>query len=132
MRILVFQQQPYRFANNLGYHRQSLYRLCFFVLSVCFFIFFFFSSRRRHTRSKRDWSSDVCSSDLIINPFRRPRRPLEWIDDARWVGAAAPSRHRERSRRLARNVAGAAGGLGYRSEERRVGKEGRTGWGAEQ
>src|SRR5699024_9348682 len=29
------------------------------------FIFFFFSSRRRHTRSKRDWSSDVCSSDLI-------------------------------------------------------------------
>src|SRR5699024_2458539 len=30
-----------------------------------FYIFFFFSSRRRHTRSKRDWSSDVCSSDLI-------------------------------------------------------------------
>src|SRR5437868_13953964 len=28
------------------------------------FCFFFFSSRRRHTRSKRDWSSDVCSSDL--------------------------------------------------------------------
>src|SRR5699024_730184 len=28
------------------------------------FLFFFFSSRRRHTRSKRDWSSDVCSSDL--------------------------------------------------------------------
>src|SRR5699024_12535774 len=27
-------------------------------------LFFFFSSRRRHTRSKRDWSSDVCSSDL--------------------------------------------------------------------
>src|SRR6266704_5844740 len=27
-------------------------------------IFFFFSSRRRHTRAKRDWSSDVCSSDL--------------------------------------------------------------------
>src|SRR5699024_11980463 len=29
--------------------------------------FFFFSSRRRHTRSKRDWSSDVCSSDLNLN-----------------------------------------------------------------
>src|SRR5437868_15018990 len=29
--------------------------------------FFFFSSRRRHTRSKRDWSSDVCSSDLQLN-----------------------------------------------------------------
>src|SRR5699024_11310604 len=27
-------------------------------------VIFFFSSRRRHTRSKRDWSSDVCSSDL--------------------------------------------------------------------
>src|SRR6478672_12687927 len=27
--------------------------------------FFFFSSRRRHTRSDRDWSSDVCSSDLV-------------------------------------------------------------------
>src|SRR5206468_4391573 len=34
--------------------------------------FFFFSSRRRHTRSDRDWSSDVCSSDLPV--FRsRPR-----------------------------------------------------------
>src|SRR5207249_7319325 len=30
-------------------------------------IHFFFSSRRRHTRSKRDWSSDVCSSDLFEN-----------------------------------------------------------------
>src|SRR5699024_12208039 len=29
-------------------------------------IVFFFSSRRRHTRSKRDWSSDVCSSDLVL------------------------------------------------------------------
>src|SRR3712207_9491342 len=28
-------------------------------------VFFFFSSRRRHTRYWRDWSSDVCSSDLI-------------------------------------------------------------------
>src|SRR2546429_2807927 len=32
-------------------------------LSVCV-VFFFFSSRRRHTRCSRDWSSDVCSSDL--------------------------------------------------------------------
>src|SRR5690606_2250575 len=29
------------------------------------FLFFFFSSRRRHTRFSRDWSSDVCSSDLL-------------------------------------------------------------------
>src|SRR5690349_24402046 len=31
-------------------------------------LFFFFSSRRRHTRSLRDWSSDVCSSDLPYEP----------------------------------------------------------------
>src|SRR5207249_5181522 len=36
--------------------------------------FFFFSSRRRHTRSKRDWSSDVCSSDLV--------RSSRCVDDA--------------------------------------------------
>src|SRR3712207_7235258 len=29
-------------------------------------LFFFFSSRRRHTRYWRDWSSDVCSSDLLL------------------------------------------------------------------
>src|SRR5437868_14905106 len=40
---------------------------------------FFFSSRRRHTRSKRDWSSDVCSSDLAGGP-----------DDAAQIEAAAP------------------------------------------
>src|SRR2546428_9596312 len=33
--------------------------------------FFFFSSRRRHTRSDRDWSSDVCSSDLVAVVERR-------------------------------------------------------------
>src|SRR2546429_5617610 len=32
---------------------------------VMMVIFFFFSSRRRHTRCSRDWSSDVCSSDLV-------------------------------------------------------------------
>src|SRR2546429_3370136 len=30
---------------------------------------FFFSSRRRHTRCSRDWSSDVCSSDLVAVAF---------------------------------------------------------------
>src|SRR3712207_6892803 len=34
--------------------------------------FFFFSSRRRHTRYWRDWSSDVCSSDLTGEPSPRP------------------------------------------------------------
>src|SRR5699024_12123140 len=37
---------------------------CLSYLSI---LFFFFSSRRRHTRSKRDWSSDVCSSDLGVH-----------------------------------------------------------------
>src|SRR5271170_3206267 len=46
------------------------------------FSFFFFSSRRRHTRSTRDWSSDVCSSDLgsettsaLVPPRLRPYCP---------------------------------------------------------
>src|SRR5256884_4547594 len=41
-----------------------------FPFSSCVF-FFFFSSRRRHTRCSRDWSSDVCSSDLggIVSMF---------------------------------------------------------------
>src|SRR5438874_7896915 len=46
-----------------------------------YFFFFFFSSRRRHTRSLRDWSSDVCSSDLFhqgshvrrVDPKKRQR-----------------------------------------------------------
>src|SRR5690606_40727839 len=33
-------------------------------MSFLGWVFFFFSSRRRHTRFSRDWSSDVCSSDL--------------------------------------------------------------------
>src|SRR2546422_3830953 len=44
--------------------------------------FFFFSSRRRHTRCSRDWSSDVCSSDLptvvsavLREDYHRPRPP---------------------------------------------------------
>src|SRR6266576_1392652 len=36
---------------------------------------FFFSSRRRHMRSLRDWSSDVCSSDLAVRSSSRPRSP---------------------------------------------------------
>src|SRR5690606_17562897 len=41
----------------------------------CYFYFFFFSSRRRHTRFSRDWSSDVCSSDLSSSTASR-----EWVD----------------------------------------------------
>src|SRR5207249_7335263 len=48
------------------------------LLDHCVFYFvFFFSSRRRHTRSKRDWSSDVCSSDLYLwNQLPHP--PLKY------------------------------------------------------
>src|SRR3989449_81009 len=42
---------------------------------VFLFYFFFFSSRRRHTRCSRDWSSDVCSSDLEGDQRRRTRHP---------------------------------------------------------
>src|SRR5699024_3478533 len=48
----------------------------FAALLICLSIVFFFSSRRRHTRSKRDWSSDVCSSDLGGAPGRTPGPPL--------------------------------------------------------
>src|SRR5262245_64620285 len=47
--------------------RESLecrFRIFFSMSSFCVF-FFFFSSRRRHTRCLSDWSSDVCSSDLV-------------------------------------------------------------------
>src|SRR5437868_8758502 len=69
-----------------------------FAGALCTQRLFFFSSRRRHTRSKRDWSSDVCSSDLswwMSPPWKRMWR--------RW-------------RSIARRPAA-------RSEERRVGKE---------
>src|SRR5256886_7497800 len=36
-------------------------------LSCVLLVFFFFSSRRRHTRFDCDWSSDVCSSDLVVS-----------------------------------------------------------------
>src|SRR5690606_39382561 len=36
---------------------------------------FFFSSRRRHTRFSRDWSSDVCSSDLALGSYMRKLEP---------------------------------------------------------
>src|SRR5690606_40427922 len=38
---------------------------------------FFFSSRRRHTRFSRDWSSDVCSSDLGFPPRSLLRAPVQ-------------------------------------------------------
>src|SRR5437867_10777114 len=49
--------------------------MCFFFL-----MFFFFSSRRRHTRSYGDWSSDVCSSDLLRRSRPRARSASERSD----------------------------------------------------
>src|SRR5436853_753177 len=46
----------------------------FFVFSVFSSFFFFFASRRRHTRCLSDWSSDVCSSDLLRQLTRNPVR----------------------------------------------------------
>src|SRR5438874_13511189 len=40
---------------------------------------FFFSSRRRHTRSLRDWSSDVCSSDLHSQPAHHSGSHGVWV-----------------------------------------------------
>src|SRR2546422_5000638 len=46
-------------------------------------VLFFFSSRRRHTRCSRDWSSDVCSSDLDVNRLQQVTpvyRGSYWMD----------------------------------------------------
>src|SRR2546428_9559891 len=47
---------------------------------------FFFSSRRRHTRSDRDWSSDVCSSDLMDTATRATVRVRFFARYAELVG----------------------------------------------
>src|SRR5437762_8554067 len=54
----------------------------FFLFSsfFLFFFFFFFSSRRRHTRYIGDWSSDVCSSDLVRELPQRVPELLRVID----------------------------------------------------
>src|SRR5438046_8653483 len=79
---------------------------------------FFFSSRRRHTRLVSDWSSDVCSSDLIF---------LSLVDVSVWVRHlvdANPVGHRGR----AGNSRVLLVFREKRSEERRVGKECRSRW----
>src|SRR5438874_8207366 len=58
---------------------------------------FFFSSRRRHTRSLRDWSSDVCSSDLERRSLARrppPGRCLPWISTPQCPGGGRRARDR--------------------------------------
>src|SRR5438046_3298881 len=52
-------------------------------MEICYF---FFSSRRRHTRLVSDWSSDVCSSDLLqsitIGVFKHLSADAAWLKDA--------------------------------------------------
>src|SRR5256884_3286953 len=54
---------------------RALMNLSINVVSVGFF---FFSSRRRHTRCSRDWSSDVCSSDLFGLHIHHLPQPTPW------------------------------------------------------
>src|SRR5699024_12097554 len=93
----------------------------------------FFSCRRRHTRSKRDWSSDVCSSDLERDdttaacPGCKPSRTTRPNHYRR--GSSTARGYDERWRRLsvqARRLSpqcADCGSVEDRSEERRVGKE---------
>src|SRR5699024_11270014 len=74
--------------------------------------FVFFSSRRRHTRSKRDWSSDVCSSDLAdalheqVARVRESTRPSLPDADRESVRETAEwLRHRESVRPAAEQAA---------------------------
>src|SRR5690349_24396630 len=93
-------------------------------------MYFFFSSRRRHTRSLRDWSSDVCSSDLdrvarqaervLVAANAEPERLARLEADAPQALLEA-----ELQQRRLHVVVRA-----HRSEERRVGKECRFRWSA--
>src|SRR2546422_6670763 len=86
---------------------------------------FFFSSRRRHTRCSRDWSSDVCSSDLFAERLRGFSRQA-----VRAVGTNAlrVAKYSPQFLREARQVLGFPIEVISRSEERRVGKECRSRW----
>src|SRR5690625_7538884 len=89
--------------------------------------FFFFSSRRRHTRWPRDWSSDVCSSDLEEIEARNEgelaekseQETNEFLDDR------VTTRLEEMAEGIPKAIkeAGASTSDVDRSEERRVGKE---------
>src|SRR5690606_40584942 len=98
------------------------------------------SSRRRHTRFSRDWSSDVCSSDLNEDDNQRETCKTD-IGHAAEFGAVAVSAHgpprcnwHQRQTDCSDDNAGderwkeARDAREYRSEERRVGKECRGRW----
>src|SRR2546422_5129225 len=86
------------------------------LLGLFIVFFFFFSSRRRHTRCSRDWSSDVCSSDLFRRAVRQFLKGHAYAA-ADWSDLVA-ALERASGRKLKH----------WRSEERRVGKECRSRW----
>src|SRR5204863_6064682 len=100
---------------------------------------FFFSSRRRHTRSLRDWSSDVCSSDLYSQGPQAPKRSHR-ADDCERLGACGPCEYESilhiaelreiREQASVYHRGDSFLGIHCRSEERRVGKECRHWWAA--
>src|SRR5262245_66025707 len=61
------------------------------LVFILFFCFFFFSSRRRHTRCLSDWSSDVCSSDLVAGASALD--PLDPVFGGLTLLGAAMERH---------------------------------------
>src|SRR5439155_10024940 len=97
-------------------------------------IVFFFSSRRRHTRWPRDWSSDVCSSDLTPGhpaaggDAEGGGGPPRGLVGPRLTAADDLLKHGGRSRQAASRRSDRPY-LNPRSEERRVGKEWRSRWG---
>src|SRR5207247_2713342 len=94
---------------------------------------FFYSCSSRHTRSPRDWSSDVCSSDLPLRRvhgrrlrrIRRDPRPRPRLSFAT-ITCDAPDRLARRIPQVVPPVAPLGSIL--RSEECRVGKECRSRW----
>src|SRR5205814_6763836 len=88
---------------------------------------FFFSSRRRHTRCLSDWSSDVCSSDLTMadTHYKRRRSTSTSRQVPSWQALTAPAASPGQSQFPAATPAWRLVATVYRSEERRVGKEGR-------
>src|SRR5699024_11718534 len=97
--------------------------LCLIFVLICFF---FFSSRRRHTRSKRDWSSDVCSSDLRNGP-QGSGIGEEVSFTLNTIDRHAVAFSQDAYDKYTENDKGSS--LRARSEERRVGKECRSrGW----
>src|SRR3712207_8184531 len=97
-------------------------------------MFVFFSSRRRHTRYWRDWSSDVCSSDLAYSAtaLRRVWRAQDFSNYMTQLLHDLGHGPFHRGLQLARleylSRSEAAARSLARSEERRVGKECRSRW----